>query len=95
MRVIWQRLGMNLSFREIACGLNISVVSVINKFEQTGTACGSQESKEQTRVQQNLMVMHHQLNIIGLVFENPSIHLGELCSEIKAVTGVEIIPSTV
>ena len=37
---------------------------------------------------------HHQLYITGLVLDNLSMYLGEICSEIKYKTGVEVTPSS-
>ena len=38
---------------------------------------------------------HHQLYVISLVLDNPSLYLGEICTAIKDVTGTVVVPSTV
>ena len=37
----------------------------------------------------------HQLYIISIVLDNPTLYLGEICAAIKDVTGTVVVPSTV
>ena len=86
---------MGLSFRHIASRLNISVGTVFNIFkifEQTGSV---DPKKARNRPECCKLDGHHQLYIIGLVLDNPSMYLGEICSEIKHTTGVEVTPSSI
>ena len=86
---------MGLSFRQVAERLSISVGTVFNvlkKFEQTGNV---EAKKPRCRPECCKLDGHHQLYIIGLILDNPSMYLSELCSEIKSITGVEVSPSTV
>ena len=38
---------------------------------------------------------YHQLYIVGVVIENPSMYLREICTEIKQVTDTDVSPSTI
>ena len=92
---MWQRIGMGLSFRHIASRLNISVgtaFNIFNRFEQTGDIHAKRVRK---RPQCCKLDGHHQLYIIGLLLDNPSMYLGEICSKIKHATSVEVTPSSV
>lgn len=92
-RIIWQKLGMGLSYRTIASHLNISVGTAHNifrLFEQTGSV---DAKKPRKRPECCKIDDHHQLYIISLVLENPSMYLGEISSEIKDVTGVRLSAS--
>ena len=39
--------------------------------------------------------LRSELYVVGVILENPSMYLGELCVEIMHVFGIEISPSTV
>ena len=94
-RIIWQRMGMDLSFRKIAERLSISpgtAFNVFKRFEQTRSV---EAKKPRCRPECCKLDGHHQLYIIGLVLDNPSMYLGEICLEIRNVTGVEASPSTI
>ena len=90
-RVVWQHIGMDLSFRSIACRLNISVGTAYNIFKLFELT-GSVEAKS-ARKRPELCKLddHHILYVIGLV---PSVYLSEMCSAIKDTTGTEVSPST-
>ena len=93
-RVVWQRIGMDLSFRSIACRLNISVGTAYNIFKLFELT-GSVEAKS-ARKRPELCKLgdHHILYVIGLVLYNPSVYLSEMCSAIKDTIGTEVSPST-
>ena len=94
-RVIWQRLGMGLRFREIAHRLNIAVGTAYNiyrLFQQTG---GVEAKKARKRPEKCKLDHHHQIYIVGIVLENPSMYLREVCSEIRQITDTDVSPSTV
>ena len=76
---------MELSFRKIALNLNIScstAQTTFKLFKQTGevSPCG-QPSRKETRCLSDA----DEIYIVGLVLENPSMHLQELCQKIYHV----------
>ena len=94
-RVVWQKIGMELSYRRIAQNLNVAVGTVYNTFklfERTGSV----EAKEpRKRPELCKLDYHHQLYVVTLVLEQPNLYLSELCSAIKEITNIQVSPSTV
>lgn len=93
-RMIWQRIAMELPFRTIAQNLSVSVGTVHNVFklfEQTGSVDPSKPDRANTRV----LSQYDELLVIGLLLENPSLYLGEICREVEHITGICVTPSTI
>ena len=93
-RMIWQRIAMELPFRTIAQNLSVSVGTVHNVFklfEQTGSVDPSKPDRANTR----MLSQYDELLVIGLLLENPSLYLGEICHEVEHVTGICVTPSTI
>ena len=94
-RVVWQRIAMELSFRRIALNLNIScstAQTTLKLFEQTGEVSPrGQPSRKETRCLSDADELH----IVGLVLENPSMYLQEICQEVHHATGKQVSPATV
>jgi transposase len=86
---------MGLSFRSIAQRLNIAVGTVYNTyklFESTGNV----DAKNVRRRPEKCKLDHyHQLYIVGIVLENPSMYLSEICSEVQQVTDTEVSPAMI
>ena len=78
-RVVWQCIAMELSSRKIALNLNIScstAQTMFKLFEQTGEVSSrGQPSRKETRCLSDA----DEIYIVGLVLENPSMYLQELC----------------
>lgn len=94
-RVVWQRIAMELSYRDIAERLCISVGTAYNTFQlfqRTGSVDAKPPSKRPDLCK---LDDHHQLYIISMVLDNPTLYLGEICTAIKDVTGTVVVPSTV
>ena len=92
-RIVWRRIGMEQSFREIARSLNISVgtaYNVMKIFEETGEV----ESKHR---EYTGFVVDDQMStaILAIIFENPTLYLKELTQKIFEYTDKRISPSTV
>ena len=49
----------------------------------------------QKRLDCRRLDLRSELYVVGVILENPSMYLGELCVEIMHVFGIEISPSTV
>jgi len=94
-RVVYQRIGMNLSFPKIAERMNIAISTVYRiyaHFEQTGEV----EPLPQTaRSDSRKLDEHGELYIIGLVMDNPSMYLAEVCQAIRDVLGITVSASTI
>ena len=94
-RVIWQRIGMERGFRDIASNLQISLSTahrIFKRFEDTGDVT---VSKQQSRPYHRKLDDLHELFIIGIVMENPCIYLTEICQAIYEATGVKVSSSLV
>ena len=84
---------MQLSFRAIATNLSISVGTVYNickLFEATGEVDSTTPSREETRSLNG----HEELIVIGLLFDNPSLYLSEICQKVIDIIGIEVSVST-
>ena len=86
-RIVWQRIAMELPFRAIARNLSVSfgtVYYICKLFEQTGSVDPSKPDRTSTRV----LSQYNELVVIGLLMENPSLYLGEVCHRIEDITGI-------
>ena len=85
-RIVWQRIAMELSFRQIALNLNIScstAQTTFKLFEQTGEVSPrGQPSRKEMRCLSD----SDEIYVVGLVLENPSMYLQELCQEVHRTT---------
>ena len=94
-RVVWQRIGMDFSFRSIAKHLCISVGTVSNhlkRFEETGDVL---PSKPMASSYNRALDDHQQLFVVGLLLDNPALYLSEVCQKVKQAMGIDVSPSTV
>ena len=91
-RIVWQRIGMEYSFRTIAESLNISLGTAFNVFK-TFEATGEIEFKRRKYlgiiVDSNTILL-----ILAIVLENPYLNLSEILQKIYDCTGKKICPST-
>lgn len=93
-RVVWQRAGMELSFRDIARNLNIAVStghSIYKKFQETGDVSPTVPVCEGKRV----LTGQQELIVIALLWSKPTLYLSEICQEIFRTTSIQVSPSTV
>ena len=96
IRVVWMRLGMDLSFRAIAKRLQIGLGTahrLYRRFVQTGEL--SITRKPMSRPDYRKLDDLHEIYILGLVMENPGLYLIEICQKICEATGVTVSGSTV
>ena len=92
-RIVWQKIGLEMTYREIAKNLNVSVGSahnVFKRFKETGEVEPTKPNREQTRV----LDEYEMQVVIGLLFEHPSLYLRELCSKLEEETGITVSTST-
>ena len=87
-RVVWQHIGMNLSYKEIGARLQIASSTahrIFSRFKMSGDVVAkNQPLRPQTRHLDD----YYELLIIGIISENPCTYLREICSIIKEATGV-------
>ena len=94
-RIIWQRTGMGFTFREIAERLHISVGTahrIYARFVYTGDVAPCDRAK---RPESRKLDEYHELFIIALICNNPTLYLQELCHAILEITNVTVSASTV
>jgi len=95
-RVVYQRIAINLPFNDIAKNLNIAASTAHRTymlFERTGKVdpVDSSSGREELRK----LDRSGELYVIGLILENPSIYLHEVCQELKECFDFAISPSTI
>ena len=92
-RVIWRRIGLQMSFRVISHHLQIAPSTRIYKrFEETGDVTYMKQPSQPTR---RRLDEYHELLLIAMVMENPCMYLQEMCNQIELVTGVQVSGATV
>lgn len=93
-RVVWQRLAKGLTFERIAENLSISTATASNifkLFKDTGEVDPKTPGKrEWIRKLDN----HHELYIIGIVFESPNLQLLEIANKVEEISGTVVSTST-
>ena len=85
-RMVWQRFGLELSYKEIARRLNIAVSTahaICRKFEDTGDV---QPAKPSARLQSRQLDDNHERLFLAVIMENPAMYLQELCQHISDVS---------
>ena len=92
VRVVWQRLGMGMSFRDIAKRLQIGTHRLYRRFTETGDF---KKAERSCRRHTRKLDEFHELYIIGLLMENPGLYLNEMKLKIKEVTTVTVSGSTI
>ena len=80
-RIMWKKLGMDLTYRQIARNLSISIETlyyVLKLFEEIGEVSPKKPEREDMKKIDN----SGELFILGLLEEKPSLYLGEICQRI-------------
>ena len=93
-RIIWQRFAMELQFRTIAKYLCVAIGTVHNickLFKETGSVAPGKPDSSNARI----LSKYSELFVVGLLLENPSLYLGEVCKKINSVLGIDISASTI
>ena len=93
-RIIWQRFGMEVSLRQVAENLNISLGTAYNickLFESTENVDNRTSMREHNR----LFNDEQELWIMGLLVDNPNLYLHEICQKVYHMFNIEVSPSTI
>ena len=94
-RVVYQRIGMHLSFEAIARHLNIATSTahrIYSLFDRTGSVDPqTSKHKEYRRV----LGPVNEVFVLGIILENPSMYLYEVCEEISDSLQISVSPSSI
>ena len=95
-RIVFQRFGMRLRYAKIARNLNVSTSTayrICALFEATGEV--RPVSQHAHRPYLRRLDQQGQLHVVGLIIENPSLYLAEICQQVQEVFALDVTPSTV
>jgi transposase len=95
-RIIYQRVGMGLTFTEIAKNLNIALSTAhrtFSTFERNGTV--EPASRNSSRIEMRILDQQGELYVIGLVLNSPTLYLGEIVQLVKNDLGVDLSAATI
>ena len=96
-RVVWQKLGMDLTFRQIADRLQIAVGTahrIFKRFMDTGDVSPTSQTGV-SRYKLRKLDQYHDLYILCMISETPGLYLAELCQSIRKSTNVSVSGSTI
>ena len=94
-RVVYQRIGMELHFHKIANRLNIATSTahrIYQQFKRTGSV---EPVRRKARPELRALDEHDELLVIGIIMENPTLYLEEVCKQILSITNITVAPSTI
>ena len=94
-RIVWQRIGRCLKYRDIATNLGVSlgtVANILNLFERTGSV---DPKVRQARDTCRKLDDCHEVYILGLIYNNPALQLHEICNKIEEATSVIVSAPTI
>ena len=95
-RIIYQRVGMGLTFPDIARRLNIALSTahrIFSIFECNGTV--EPATRNTCRLQMRVLDQPGELYVIGLILHSPTLYLGEIVKLIKDNLGVDLSAATI
>ena len=93
-RIVYQRIGMNLIFDKIARNLNIATSTahrIYHLFESTNSVSPTPPRR---RPEVRALSQSAEIYVIGVVLENPSMFLHEVCNEVQDLYDILVSPST-
>ena len=94
-RVVWQHMGMNMTYKQIGSRLQIAPSTahrIFNRFKATGDVVAR---RQPSRPEARHLDGHHEVLILGIICDNPTVYLREICSMIAEATSVCVSASTV
>ena len=93
-RVVWQRLSLELTFKQIAMRLNIAVSTAKNIYSLFETTRDVEPKLSGPRRLRKLDD-HMELLILGLILDNPSLYLSEVCEMVEDLSGILVSQATI
>ena len=97
-RIVYQRIGMGLSFIKIANNLNIAVSTAhrtYQLFELTGDVSAANRHEKRYNTRQRKMGHQEELFVIGGVLANSGMYMYEVGREVGGFFGISISPPTI
>ena len=94
-RVVYQRIGMELHFHEIANRLNIATSTAHRIYQQFARTGDVEPARRKARPELRALDEHNELLVIGIIMENPTVYLEEICKRILSITNIAVAPSTI
>lgn len=96
IRVVWQRMGMGMTFRDIAKRLQkVGLGSAHRLYRHFTETRDFKKAERSSRRHTRKLDEFHELHIIGLLMENPGLYLDEIKLKIKEATRVTVSGSTI
>lgn len=96
LRIVYQRIGMGLTFNTIARHLNVATSTVhriFKQFELNGDIVAA--SPRSHRPEIRLLDERCELIVIGLILESPTLYLHEVCQQIQEITSLSVSQATI
>ena len=94
-RIVYQRMAMGLCFADIAKNLNIATSTACRTYHQFESTGEIQAIRHDSRPDLRVLDEHSELILIGIILNEPSIYLEELCQRVADLTSTTVSPSTV
>ena len=94
-RVVYQRIGMELHFHEIANRLNIATSTAHRIYQQFARTGDVEPARRKARPELRALDEHNELLVIGIIMENPTVYLEEICKRILSITNIAVAPPTI
>ena len=96
-RVVWQKVGMGMTFRQIVSRLQIATGTahrIFARFQDTGDISPlSRRGKCRSTIRK--LDELHEVYVLGMIADNPSLYLSEIVKRINEATHVSVDGSTV
>ena len=77
--MIWQIIGMSLTYRKVAQNLNVAAVGTVHNVLRRFQATGELEQTKPDRSNTGKPSSNQELLLVGLFLDNPGLYLGEVC----------------
>lgn len=95
-RIIYQRVGMGLTFPRIAKNLNLALSTAhrtFSIFDRSGTV--EPAKRNGSRIEMRALDQQGELYVIGLILNSPTLFLGEIVQQIKNDLGIDLSAATI
>ena len=86
---------MELHFHEIANRLNIATSTAHRIYQQFARTGDVEPARRKARPELRALDEHNELLVIGIIMENPTVYLEEICKRILSTTNITVAPSTI
>ena len=90
-RIVWQPIALDYGYQKIASNLSISVGTayIFKLFEATGEVDHKSQPKRERKLDN-----HHELYIIGMILDCPTLQLPEIASKVEEISGTVVSTAT-